>query len=108
MLGLEEGTVHQCAEGWVPVYADREQRLSVMSIGFLLGASDDPVVWRGPKKTGMIQQFITQVPRHASVTLAWLFRSSIAARHRSPLPELARHSLPFRVKMWGFIAHTGS
>jgi Mrp family chromosome partitioning ATPase len=32
-----------------------------MSIGFLLGSADDPVVWRGPKKTGMIQQFITQV-----------------------------------------------
>jgi len=32
-----------------------------MSIGFLLGASDDPVVWRGPKKTGMIQQFIGKV-----------------------------------------------
>eukprot|EP00038_Savillea_parva_P025086 m.46172 g.46172 ORF g.46172 m.46172 type:complete len:273 (-) comp6727_c0_seq2:122-940(-) len=61
MLGLSEGTVHQCSEGWVPVYADREQQLAVMSIGFLLGSADDPVVWRGPKKTGMVQQFLTQV-----------------------------------------------
>lgn len=37
---------------WVPVFADKEQRLSVMSIGFLLDSPDAPVVWRGPKKNG--------------------------------------------------------
>ena len=37
---------------WVPVYADREQRLGVMSIGFLLENRDDAVIWRGPKKNG--------------------------------------------------------
>ena len=37
---------------WVPVFADQEQRLGVMSIGFLLQQQDDAVVWRGPKKTG--------------------------------------------------------
>lgn len=34
------------------MYADASQRLSVMSIGFLLANPDDAVVWRGPKKTG--------------------------------------------------------
>ena len=29
-----------------------DQRLAIMSIGFLLGATDEAVVWRGPKKTG--------------------------------------------------------
>lgn len=37
---------------WVPVFADDQQRLSVMSIGFLLPNEDAPVIWRGPKKTG--------------------------------------------------------
>ena len=37
---------------WVPVYADREKRLGIMSIGFLLQSRDDAVVWRGPKKNG--------------------------------------------------------
>ena len=37
---------------WVPVYADKEKRLAVMSIGFLLQSRDDAVVWRGPKKNG--------------------------------------------------------
>lgn len=46
---------------WLPVFADAEQKLSVMSIGFLLKNQNDSVVWRGPKKTGMIKQFLTDV-----------------------------------------------
>lgn len=46
---------------WVPVYHDTEQRLAVMSIGFLLKNRGDAVVWRGPKKTAMIKQFLTDV-----------------------------------------------
>ncbi|XP_072044406.1 cytosolic Fe-S cluster assembly factor NUBP2 homolog isoform X2 [Amphiura filiformis] len=61
MLNVEGNDVHQCAQGWVPVYADKDQQLSVMSIGFLLGNKDDPVVWRGPKKNAMIKQFLTDV-----------------------------------------------
>ena len=37
---------------WVPVYTDKDQRLAIMSIGFLLDSRDDAVVWRGPKKNG--------------------------------------------------------
>uniref|UniRef100_A0A6B2EDQ6 Cytosolic Fe-S cluster assembly factor NUBP2 homolog n=1 Tax=Phlebotomus kandelakii TaxID=1109342 RepID=A0A6B2EDQ6_9DIPT len=61
ILGLEGKDVHQCDEGWVPVYTDNEKNLAVMSIGFLLKNRDDPVVWRGPKKTAMIRQFLTDV-----------------------------------------------
>ncbi|XP_015595438.1 cytosolic Fe-S cluster assembly factor NUBP2 homolog [Cephus cinctus] len=61
LLNLEDKDVHQSSEGWVPVFADSEQRLSVMSIGFLLKNRNDGVVWRGPKKTGMIKQFLNDV-----------------------------------------------
>jgi Mrp family chromosome partitioning ATPase len=61
MLGLKNKQIHQATDGWVPVFADEKQRLSVMSIGFLLQNEDDPVVWRGPKKTAMIKQFFTDV-----------------------------------------------
>ncbi|KJE93309.1 nucleotide-binding protein 2 [Capsaspora owczarzaki ATCC 30864] len=61
MLHLQNHKVHQCPQGWVPVFADQEQRLSVMSIAFLLDRQDDPVVWRGPKKTAMIKQFLADV-----------------------------------------------
>ncbi|XP_046392255.1 cytosolic Fe-S cluster assembly factor NUBP2 homolog [Ischnura elegans] len=61
LLNLEDRDVHQCPEGWVPVYADPEQKLAVMSIGFLLKNRNDGVVWRGPKKTAMIKQFLTDV-----------------------------------------------
>ncbi|CAH0388677.1 unnamed protein product [Bemisia tabaci] len=61
LLNLEDQEVHQCPEGWVPVYTDQDQRLAVMSIGFLLKSKNDSIIWRGPKKTGMIKQFLTDV-----------------------------------------------
>jgi len=61
MLGVQGHEVHQHDQGWLPVYTDNSQTLGVMSIGFLLGNQDDPVVWRGPKKTAMIRQFLTDV-----------------------------------------------
>lgn len=61
MLNLESQNVHQGPDGWVPVYTDKEQRLGVMSIAFLLNSRNDAVVWRGPKKTSMIKQFLEDV-----------------------------------------------
>lgn len=61
LLGLEGKDIYQCEEGWVPIYSDEEQKLAVMSIGFLLKNRNDAVIWRGPKKTMMIKQFLTDV-----------------------------------------------
>ncbi|KAJ3760505.1 cytosolic Fe-S cluster assembling factor CFD1 [Lentinula raphanica] len=62
MLGLDGHPVYQSSDGWVPVYADgSERRLSCMSVGFLLKKRGDSVVWRGPKKNGMIRQFLSDV-----------------------------------------------
>ena len=36
------------------MYVDKDQRIGVMSIGFLLSGADEAVVWRGPKKNGKI------------------------------------------------------
>ncbi len=59
MLGLEDQEVHQSNDGWTPVYY--EDNLSVMSIGFLLSNKNDAVIWRGPRKNGLIKQFLTDV-----------------------------------------------
>ena len=61
MLKLTGKDIHQCSEGWVPVYTDESQNLAVVSIAFLLKNNNDAVVWRGPKKNAMIKQFITDV-----------------------------------------------
>ncbi|KCV69761.1 ATP-binding protein [Fonticula alba] len=61
MLGLTASSVRRSPAGWIPVFADEAQRLSVMSIGFILPGRDDPVIWRGPKKTAMIHQFLSEV-----------------------------------------------
>ncbi|OLL26342.1 Cytosolic Fe-S cluster assembly factor CFD1 [Neolecta irregularis DAH-3] len=61
MLGLESRQVHQSSAGWIPVYLDDSKKLCAMSIGFLSRNRGDSVVWRGPKKTAMIKQFMTDV-----------------------------------------------
>jgi ATP-binding protein involved in chromosome partitioning len=35
--------------------------VKMMSIGFMLPNSDDPVIWRGPMLTGVLQQFVRDV-----------------------------------------------
>lgn len=32
-----------------------------MSIGFLIDSPDHAIIWRGPKKDGMIRQFLSEV-----------------------------------------------
>ncbi len=59
MFGVLGEQVHQSGSGWSPVYI--EDNLSLMSIGFLLDSADDAVIWRGPKKNGMIRQFLSEV-----------------------------------------------
>ena len=72
MFGVESRQVHQSSAGWVPVSVynntDNEEdngikrgNLSIMSLGFLLGDRNNSVVWRGPKKTAMIRQFLKDV-----------------------------------------------
>ncbi len=53
MFNVEKAIVHQCEQGWMPVFVNKEQTLSVMSIGFLLSDKSDAIVWRGPKKNCM-------------------------------------------------------
>lgn len=61
MLGVDTQMVHQAPQGWIPVYTDATKTLAVMSIAFLLGDKTEAVVWRGPKKTAMIKQFLQDV-----------------------------------------------
>ncbi|XP_059975897.1 cytosolic Fe-S cluster assembly factor NUBP2 isoform X1 [Mesoplodon densirostris] len=59
--GKKGKAVHQCDSGWVPVFVDQEQSISLMSVGFLLEKPDEAVVWRGPKKNALIKQFVSDV-----------------------------------------------
>jgi len=59
ILGCEGEGVHQSGSGWSPVYV--EDNLSIMSAGFLLPSPDAAVIWRGPKKNGLIKQLLRDV-----------------------------------------------
>eukprot|EP00128_Syssomonas_multiformis_P001349 Colp12_sorted_trinity150504_noHs@18531 len=59
VMGLEGEQVHQSGSGWSPVFVS--DNVAVMSVGFLLGNPDEAVIWRGPKKNGLIKQFLRDV-----------------------------------------------
>jgi Mrp family chromosome partitioning ATPase len=87
LLGLEDRKITQAQGGWVPVEVhdsttsptpdgkvgekDGEEKngmevstrgsLHAISLGFLLPSRSSAVIWRGPKKTAMIRQFISDV-----------------------------------------------
>ncbi len=58
LLGLEG---HHPAVGDVGMVPIKRGNLKVMSIGFLIEKIDDALIWRGPAKAGVIQQFIKDV-----------------------------------------------
>lgn len=73
-LGIENAKVTQAPGGWLPVMVvpaaedsngTNEHKklgsLHCMSLGFMLSSKNDAVVWRGPKKTAMIRQFLTDI-----------------------------------------------
>ncbi|KAF7726951.1 cytosolic Fe-S cluster assembly factor nbp35 [Apophysomyces ossiformis] len=59
IMGLVGEQIHQSNSGWQPVFV--QDNLGVMSIGFMLPDKDDAVIWRGPKKNGLIKQFLRDV-----------------------------------------------
>jgi len=71
MLGLRGQSVHRSASGWSPVYVQQEcadgeggggdVELGVMSVGFMTPSDDDALIWRGPRKNGLIKQFLSDV-----------------------------------------------
>ena len=75
-FGIETSKVKQAPGGWIPVPVHEAHNgdangsaedkknvgsLHCMSLGFLLANRGDAVVWRGPKKTAMVRQFLSDV-----------------------------------------------
>ncbi|KAF9530354.1 P-loop containing nucleoside triphosphate hydrolase protein [Crepidotus variabilis] len=59
ILGIASEQVHSSTSGWSPVYV--QDNMAVMSVGFMLPSSRDAIMWRGPKKNGLISQFLKDV-----------------------------------------------
>ncbi|XP_063680279.1 cytosolic Fe-S cluster assembly factor NUBP2 homolog [Bolinopsis microptera] len=61
MIGLK-GNIHSCDQGWVPLTQSvGAGRISAVSLSYLVENQDQAVIWRGPKKTAMIKQFLEDV-----------------------------------------------
>ncbi|GAA5866790.1 hypothetical protein JCM8547_003565 [Rhodosporidiobolus lusitaniae] len=59
LFGLQGSRLHSTSSGILPLSIT--SALSLVSIGFLLPSSNSAVIWRGPKKNGIIKQFLKDV-----------------------------------------------
>ena len=59
LLGCEGATPASDGQAILPV--EVRERLTLMSIGFLIGNTTDAIIWRGPMKYKVIQQFLCDV-----------------------------------------------
>jgi len=59
IMGVDGEQIHESSTGWTPIYV--RENLALISTSFLLPTPDTPIIWRGPKKNGMIKQFIKDV-----------------------------------------------
>ena len=104
MFGIDDQGVHQSSNGWVPVYADgTAARLACMSVGFLLKNKNDSVVWRGPKKNGMIRQFLSDV-RWGDLDYL-VIDTPPGSRHFFKKIFIASDSSDHRYIRWAFVSY---
>ncbi len=62
LLHLEASSISARGDSLLPVPVEvGPGSLGVMSIGFLLRGKDDAVIWRGPRKYGVIKEFLANV-----------------------------------------------
>jgi ATP-binding protein involved in chromosome partitioning len=59
LLGVETKKIGACAEGLLPVEA--AYGIKVTSMESLIESSDSPVIWRGPVRSSLINQFLSDV-----------------------------------------------
>jgi len=59
LLGLDGKRPVVAGTGTAPI--EYSENLRVISVGFLLSSSDQAIIWRGPLKMGLIEQFLADV-----------------------------------------------
>ncbi|KAL2106424.1 hypothetical protein VUR80DRAFT_6754 [Thermomyces stellatus] len=103
MLSIEDAKVRQAPGGWLPVPvhdadpSSGRASLRAMSLGFMLRSRGDAVVWRGPKKTAMIRQFLSDVAWDETDYLLIDSPPGTSDEHISLAENLAQSALPGQV-----------
>ncbi|KAL1304148.1 hypothetical protein AAFC00_000575 [Neodothiora populina] len=111
-FGIEASKVKQAPGGWLPVPVHESRTapseassgtsskigaLYCMSLGFLLGSRSDAVVWRGPKKTAMVRQFLSDVQWGALDYLLIDTPPGTSDEHISLVETLLKTTIPGQV-----------
>ena len=54
-MGIENEEIRESPQGMLPIY--KEQNYAILSLGYLIKDKKTTIIWRGPKKTGLIKKF---------------------------------------------------
>ncbi|XP_074610518.1 uncharacterized protein LOC141864586 isoform X1 [Acropora palmata] len=57
LMATDGQQIINSAYGWMPLKS-KHYDVKVMSVGSLLEKTDNAIIWRGPRKTGLIKQFL--------------------------------------------------
>lgn len=97
MLGKEDGEIIQSETGWEPVRVRDDLQLYLMSMAFLTSNKNSAIIWRGPKKHGMIERFIEGVNWNGLDCLIVDTPPGTSDEHISLVEILLRLGIPTRV-----------
>ena len=56
MMGIESEEIKESPQGMIPIY--KEKNLAIMSISYLIKDKKTAIIWRGPRKIGLIKEFL--------------------------------------------------
>lgn len=93
LFGIQNGTIKNNNGRMVPHAVDN---IEIVSIGLLLGDPSDPVIWRGPRKNGMINQFFTLIDWTSEIVVVDM-PPGTSDEHLSTLQILQDKALPYEI-----------
>ena len=93
MFGIQKGTIKNNAGKMVPYSVEN---IEIISIGLLLDNPSDPVIWRGPRKNGMINQFFRLIDWSASVVVVDM-PPGTSDEHLATLQILKDNAIPYEI-----------
>ena len=92
LFGIQSSSVKNHNGKMVPVCVDG---VEIISLGLMLGSKDEAVIWRGPRKNGMIQSFFSMI-EWSTDTVVIDFPPGTSDEHLSTISILRQNRQEFK------------
>lgn len=98
MFNVENKQIVQSQNGWLPVKI-HDKNIYLISMAFLITDKNSAVIWRGPRKHGMIERFITGVDWQQLDYLLIDTPPGTSDEHISLIELMLTYNIPFKAIM---------